>query len=181
MKKLALVLLMWSMVPSLQAQFKTANLQATGLTCAMCSNAINKAVQKLAFVESVKADIKNSSFFITFKSGMEADIDALKNAVEGAGFSVGALQMNGSIDQLNVAADKHVKIGNNYFHFLNIKEQTLQGEFSIQVVDKGFVSAKIYKKYCGFTHMACMQTGKADNCCSGEGIASGTRIYHVTI
>ena len=52
-----------------EAQFSKANLQATGLTCAMCSNAINKALQKLPFVESVKADIKNSSFSIAFRTG----------------------------------------------------------------------------------------------------------------
>jgi copper chaperone CopZ len=74
----------------LQAQFTKANLQATGLTCAMCSNAINKALQHLPFVESVKADIKNSSFSIVFRQQASVDLDAIKNAVEEAGFlSVG--------------------------------------------------------------------------------------------
>jgi copper chaperone CopZ len=86
MKKLLLSgLIALSVMPAM-AQFSKAELQATGLTCAMCSNAINKALQKVPFVESVRPDIKNSSFNIVFKANAEIDIDALKNAVEDAGF-----------------------------------------------------------------------------------------------
>ena len=101
-----------------QAQFTKANLQATGLTCAMCSNAINKALMKVSFVESVKSDIKNSSFSIVFKEGKPVSIDALKEAVEDAGFSVGSLQVTGKFEAVQVAADKHVKIGDAVYHFL---------------------------------------------------------------
>ena len=68
-------------VPS-KAQFSKAELQATGLTCAMCSNAVNKALEAVPFVQSVKSDIKNSSFRITFKESQEVNIDALKEAVD---------------------------------------------------------------------------------------------------
>ena len=80
-----------------QAQFTKASLQATGLTCAMCSNAINKALLRVPFVESVKSDIKNSAFSIVFKTGQEVEIDALRKAVEDAGFSVGNLKMTGNL------------------------------------------------------------------------------------
>ena len=63
---------------SSHAQFTKATLQATGLTCAMCSNAINKALMEVPFVESVKSDIKNSSFNMVFKPGQEVMVDALK-------------------------------------------------------------------------------------------------------
>ena len=59
------IALMYSVIA--HPQFTKANLQASGLTCALCSNAINKALQKLSFVASVKPDIKNSSFDIVFK------------------------------------------------------------------------------------------------------------------
>ncbi len=75
------------------AQFTKATLQATGLTCAMCSKAINKALMEVPFVESVKSDIKNSSFNMVFKPGQEVMVDALKKAVEDAGFSVGNLNI----------------------------------------------------------------------------------------
>jgi copper chaperone CopZ len=156
----------------LQAQFSKATLQATGLTCAMCSNAINKALQKVPFVETVKSDIKNSSFDIVFKQGQEINIDALKDAVEDAGFSVGSLKLTGNFSEVMVENDKHVKIGNATFHFLNVSSQVLNGERTITILDKNFVTEKVFKKYSNATKMSCMQSGKT---------ASGERIYHVTI
>lgn len=181
MKKLLLILAMAFVVLQAQAQFSKAVLQATGLTCAMCSNAINKALQAVPFVESVRSDIKNSSFNIAFKSGQEVDIDALKKAVEDAGFSIGNLKLTGQFTNVKIGADEHVQVGNNSFHFLDVKEQTLNGEATIMVVDKDYVTAKQFKKFSASTKMNCVQTGKAESCCTKEGIAEGTRIYHVTI
>ena len=69
-------------------QFTSANLQATGLTCALCSNAINKSLLELPFVDTVKSEIKTSSFSISFKDNSQVSIDAIRKAVEDAGFSV---------------------------------------------------------------------------------------------
>ena len=172
MKKVFFLFVIFLLTIQLQAQFSKATLQATGLTCAMCSNAINKALQKVPFVESVKSDIKNSSFDIVFKKGQEINIDALKDAVEDAGFSVGSLKLTGNFAEMMVENDKHVKIGNETFHFLNVSNQVLNGEKTITVLDKNFVTEKAFKKYSNATKMSCMQTGKT---------ASGERIYHVTI
>src|SRR5258705_7507143 len=181
MKKLLLILTIALTAFSSNAQFTKANLQATGLTCAMCSNAINKALQKVPFVESVKPDIKNSSFGIVFKKDAEVDIDALKDAVEDAGFSVGSLKLTGNFNEVKIAPDQHVKIGNENFHFLNVKSQVLNGEQTIAVVDKNFVTEKQFKKYSSATKMSCMQTGKAASCCVKDGIPVAARVYHVTI
>lgn len=182
MKKLLLVVMGSFAVLGTNAQFSKANLQATGLTCAMCSNAINKALLKVPFIESVKSDIKNSSFSITFKEGNEIKIDALKEAVEDAGFSVGALKLTGHFSELKLEKDRHVKIGNENFHFLNGEGQSLNGEQVITVVDKNFVSEKQFKKLSTATKMNCVQTGKASaSCCTKDGITEGERIYHVTI
>src|SRR4026207_2111428 len=108
MKKLLMIGVIAFTCLSAQAQFTRATLQATGLTCAMCSNAINKALQKVPFVESVKANIKNSSFSIVFKKDAEVDIDALKDAVEDAGFSVGSLKLTGNFNEVKIAPDQHV-------------------------------------------------------------------------
>ena len=163
------------------AQFKSANLQAAGLTCAMCTKAINKALEKVPFVQDVKVDIKTSSFQVNFKEGMAVDFDVMKKAVEDAGFSVAKLKVMGVFDKVDVQNDAHVQIDVKNFHFLSINKQTLQGEKAITLVDKDFVSAKEYKKYSAATSMACIKTGKAQNCCTKEGIAADSRIYHVTI
>jgi copper chaperone CopZ len=147
----------------------------------MCSNAINKALQKVSFVESVKSDIKNSAFDIVFKQSAEVNIDALKDAVEDAGFSVGSLKVTGNFSEVKVAAEQHVKIGNADFHFVSVAAQTLNGENTITVVDKNFVSAKQFKKISSSTKMACVQTGKSAGCCTKNGVPADARVYHVTI
>ena len=181
MKKLLVLLVMAAIGVQANAQFSGATLQATGLTCAMCSNAINKALQKVPFVESVKSDIKNSAFHIIFKQQADISIDELKKAVEDAGFSVGALKLAGNFTGVKIAPDTHVKIGNSFFHFLDAASQTLNGEQTFTVVDKGFVSARQFKKVCTSSKMSCVQTGKAGDCCSKDGVAADTRVYHVTI
>lgn len=164
-----------------RAQFTRASLQASGLTCSMCNNAIYKALKALPFVASVESNIKKASFDIVFKEKATADIDALKKAVEDAGFSVAAFTLTGNFDNVSVADDKHVAIGDNHFHFLKVSEQVLNGQQTLTVVDKGFLTAKNFKKYATATKMDCIQTGKAGSCCKKEGLSEGTRIFHVTI
>ena len=181
MKKLLVVVALSCFTLGVQAQFTQAELQATGLTCAMCNNAINKALEALPFVASVKSDIKHSSFHISFKSDAALDIDALKKAVENAGFSVGSLKLTGNFSDVKVAPDKHVEMEHMVFHFLNTPEQVLNGERTIQVVDKNFVTMKQFKKWSSTTTMSCLQTGKAEACCEKDSIPANTRVYHVVI
>jgi copper chaperone CopZ len=81
MKKIIVLLVIVIAGSSVQAQFNSAFLQASGLTCAMCSKAIDNSLKQLAFIESVKPDIKNAAFNIVFKENAAVDIDALKKAV----------------------------------------------------------------------------------------------------
>lgn len=176
-----LMLLVVLVAMTSQAQFKSASLQAAGLTCAMCTKAINKALEQVSFVENVKVDIKTSSFLVNFKAGVPVDFDVMKKAVEDAGFSVAKLKVTGVFDKVDIQNDAHVQIAGKTFHFLNVSKQTLQGEKAITLVDKDFVSAKEFKKYSAATSMACVKTGKAQTCCTKEGAAADARIYHVTI
>lgn len=179
MKKLIVIVAGLFMAVSAGAQFSKARLQATGLTCAMCSNAINKSLEKVSFVESVRSDIKNSAFNITFKKDMEPDIDELRKAVEDAGFAVGSLALTGQFEKVQVGNDQHVLIGKRAFHFLNITDQVLDGEKTLVLADKDFMTAKEFKKIKSATKMNCVNTGKAEACCVG--VEAGKRIYHVTI
>jgi hypothetical protein len=74
-----------------------------------------------------------------------------------------------------------VQIEGKTFHFLDVKDQSLEGEKVITLVDKGFVTAREYKKYSAATSMACVKTGRAQSCCVKKGIVADERIYHVTI
>ena len=71
------------------AQYRNIELQAAGLTCSMCSNAINKALKPLPFINKIDTDLKNNLFSITLWEGTTPDFDLLKKKVEEAGFSVG--------------------------------------------------------------------------------------------
>lgn len=180
MKTFKVLVLALLVSASVQAQFKSASLQAAGLTCAMCTKAIGESLKQLAFVESVKPVIKSSEFIIQFKSG-DVDPDALKKAVEDAGFSVAKLKLIGNFENVKLEKDAHVNIGGKTFHFLNAGSQTLNGEKSIMLVDKNFVSSKEFKKYAANSTMVCVQTGKAAACCAKENVAVNERIYHVVI
>jgi hypothetical protein len=78
-----------------------------------------------------------------------------------------------------VENDKHIRIGSRNFHFLNISSQVLEGEKTITMVDRDFLSAKQFRKFSNSTKMNCVNTGKAEGCC--EAVEENSRIYHVTI
>lgn len=156
---------------SVSAQIKSATLQASGLTCAMCSNAINKSLKTLSFVEKVESDIPNSSFQITFKSGTEINFDQIRKKVEDAGFSVAKLKVVAVFTNENIQNEKAITIDGKQFYFVNIKDQVLNGEQTLTIIDKNFIPLKEYKRFALLT--------KADSFKTGE--TNGTRIYHVTI
>ena len=164
-----------------QAQVTKVTLQASGLTCSMCSNAINKSLKTIDYVDKVMANIKSSSFDISFKPNAKINFDQLKKKVEDAGFSVANMKAVVTFDNVTVAKDEHVAYNGLTLHFLNANGQVLNGEKTIQVVDKGYVSAKDFKKNQLFTKMDCYKTGVAGTCCTKAGTASGARIFHVTI
>ena len=164
-----------------EAQVTKVNLQASGLTCSMCSNAINKALKSLDFVENVKADVSTSSFEITFKSGSTINFDLLKKKVEDAGFFVASMIVTLNVNQVEVSNDAHVDISGTMYHFLNTEKKQLNGEANFKILDKGFVSAKEFKKNSKLTSMTCYQTGYMGACCKDKNTKPGTRIYHVTI
>ena len=163
------------------AQFKSAQLTAAGLTCAMCTRAIYNSLEKLPIVQKVDADIKSSQFLITFKDGASVDPDQLKAAVEDAGFSVSKLKMTGDFNSVKVGNDSHVAIGGKTFHFIKTNDQVLNGQQTITLIDKNYVSAKEFKKFAGSTNHPCVETGKAEECCVKMGSSHNERIYHVML
>jgi len=146
MKNLFLVAVFASVSFAVNAQIKNANLQASGLTCSMCSNSIFKSLKKIAFVESVESDVENSSFQITFKTNENVDLDALQKAVSDAGFSVAKLTFVLNTNQLKVEDNAVVEIDGKSFYFINTKGKTLNGDVELKLLDKAFISPKEYKK-----------------------------------
>ncbi|HTL08228.1 MAG TPA: heavy-metal-associated domain-containing protein [Chitinophagaceae bacterium] len=181
MKKLLIVSILALLFTASNAQFTRATLQASGLTCAMCSRAIDNALKELPYIETVKPDIRNSAFTVTFKQGQQPDIDGIKKAVEDAGFFVAKFVITGTFNNTAIKNDDHIAIAGKEYHFLNVQDQVLNGEKSLTVVDKNFLSPNAFKKYTAATAMQCIKTGQAGGCCEKAGLSAGTRIYHVTI
>ena len=181
MKSLITMLLVLFVGFTSSSQVTKVSLQASGLTCSMCSKAVKSALEAVSFVDKVQVDIKSQQYNITFKNGSAVDIDALAKAVEDAGFSVARLKVTADVPNVAVAKDEHIKIGDQYFHFLNAKGQSLNGSTTFTIVDKAFVPAKEFKKYSTASKMECVQTGRAAACCTSDGAAEQARIYHAII
>lgn len=163
------------------AQIKKVTIQASGLTCSLCSNAINKSLQSVSYVAKVTPNIKNSTFEIFFKEGASVNFDELKKKVEDAGFFVAQFIVVVDIVSLKVSNDAHVEINGVMYHFLNVGNATLDGEVSLKLLDKGFVPLKTFKKNSKLTQFACYQTGYMGRCCKQNSSISPRRIFHVTI
>jgi copper chaperone CopZ len=116
------------------AQIVKAEIIATGLTCSMCSNAINKQLKSLPEVESVETDLNTNTFTVIMKAGANTNPNLFKENVEKAGFFVGSLVL--TVDS---------KALKNYIN-MDEKEIPNTNEFQIQVLDKGFVTDKEFKK-----------------------------------
>ena len=181
MKKMIMSIMIGMISLATMAQFSRASLQASGLTCSMCSKAVKVALEKVSFVQEVKVNIKNQEYAIAFKEGSVIEFDDLKKAVEDAGFSVASLKVTGNFNEVKIEKDMHIQVGGQSFHFMNGINQSLNGEKTLTIVDKNFVSAKEFKKYSSASKMECVQTGKAGACCAKDGISADARVYHVTI
>ena len=148
------------------AQFTTASLEASGVTCSLCSKAIQKALEKIPFVQQVTVDVKMQVYNVVFKKNALVHFDEIQKAVENAGFSVASLKVTGNFNNLQLTKDENIQIGDQTFNFVNGNGQVLDGQKTFTLVDKNFLTPKEFKKYS-----ASIKPKAAAN----------TRVYHVII
>ncbi|MFC4510230.1 heavy-metal-associated domain-containing protein [Flavobacterium buctense] len=117
------------------AQIVKAEIRATGLTCSMCSNAINKQLKSMEEVVSVETDLNTNTFTVTLKEGNDLSPKIFKEKVEKAGFFIGSL----------VITAKPETITKSSYILVNDKKSNAS-EVQFQVVDKGYVTEKEFKK-----------------------------------
>lgn len=137
MKKIYLMMASMIMMFSItgNAQIVKAEIRATGLTCSMCSNAINKQLKALPEVSNVDTDLNTNTFTVTFKEGNELSPKTLKEKVEKAGFFIGSLVLTAKAETINKSP----------YILVNDKKNDA-AEVQFQVVDKGYVTEKEFKK-----------------------------------
>lgn len=117
------------------AQISKAEIIATGLTCSMCSNAINKQLKSLPEVVNVETDLNTNTFSVTLKEGNTLSPKVFKDKVEKAGFFIGSL----------IVTTKSETIKQGGYVVVNNASST-NPEVQIQVLDKGYVTEKEFKK-----------------------------------
>ncbi|MGI4727408.1 MAG: heavy-metal-associated domain-containing protein [Janthinobacterium lividum] len=158
-------------ISSAKAQFVKADLQVSGLTCSMCSKATEKSLRTLPFISDVKPDLNRNLFVITFKKDVPVNLEAISKKVQDAGFSVNKLTAAFNFDNLKINNDFHFNYAGNTYHFLNVKDETLNGLTPVVLVDKDFVPISTYKKYAAQTTFSCYKSG----------MMGSQKVYHLTI
>ena len=131
---------------NVDAQISKAEIVATGLTCSMCSNAINKQLKSLAEVDSVVIDLNTNTFVVHIKKESNASPRILKERVEKAGFFVGSMIVSMSFENLDVTNNFKIEKDGLAMVFVETKAKTLNGESQVKIMDKGFVTQKEFKK-----------------------------------
>ena len=146
MKSFIILIVAGLFTTSANAQISKAELVATGLTCSMCSNAINKQFKAMPEVESVTTDLNKNTFTINLKKGNTLSPKAFKDKVEKAGFFIGSLVVTIPLDNVKAGDNVSYSAKKAAYVFVDTKPQTITGEVKLKVLDKGFVTQKEYKK-----------------------------------
>lgn len=117
------------------AQISKGEIKATGLTCSMCSNAINKQLKSLPEVVNVETDLNTNTFTVTLKEGNTLNPKIFKDKVEKAGFFIGFLALTTKSETIKQAG--YVVVNN---------ASNTNAEVQFQILDKGYVTEKEFKK-----------------------------------
>lgn len=156
-------------------KISSADLQVTGLTCSMCSNATQKSLETLNFISSIKPDLNKNIFVLTFKQDTKVNLDLVRKKVQDAGFSVGGLTASFNFNDVKIDDKGQAIIDGNVYRFVNAKSKTLNGTVKASIVDKDFISGSAFKKQA--------TNANSDAYASGTGVVNGkkTRIYHLIL
>ena len=117
------------------AQISKAKIRATGLTCSMCSNAINKQLKSLPEVVDVETDLNTNTFTVKLKEDNTLSPKVFKDRVEKAGFFIGTLILTTKLETINQST---------YVLINNVSNSSKEVKF--QVMDKGYVTEREFKK-----------------------------------
>ncbi len=145
MKKIFLLLICcWTI--SANAQVQKVNLQASELTCAMCSKAIYKAVSAISFVDTVLVNIEASTYDIRFDKETTPRFDQIAKAVVDAGFSVANLTVMVNFDKQAVDKNGSFTLDGINYKLMGTPPTTLQGSKKMQLIGKQYMLPKDFKK-----------------------------------
>ena len=129
-------------------QFQSASMEIDGLTCSMCQLGVQRSIQKLDFIQTVKVDLNTNVASIEFKSKTPVNIGQLVKSVFDAGFSVRTLTVDFNFSESAYQSNTHFIFNNSTYHILNSNEdKPLSGLQSIRFVEKQFTEPDVYNRF----------------------------------
>lgn len=149
MKTLKIFIILFSLSATVaKAQFTRAELQVSGLTCALCARSTEKALRALPFVGDIKTDLIRNTYLITFKNDVPVNFEQISKKVQGSGFSVNSLKATYNFDTTKVT-DNYFSYGGDTYRLLNPADKSISGAINFTIVDQGFAPKSVSKKYLG--------------------------------
>ncbi len=98
----------------METQIKTNDIKISGMTCASCVKAVERAVKKVDGIESVKVNLATEKATVSYESD-KVKLYEIKSAIEKIGFKVIQEEKNKSIDNDKIRKEKEIKVLFNKF------------------------------------------------------------------
>jgi copper chaperone CopZ len=182
------IAVLWASILPLLAQqpdtrIVSATVRVDGLTCSLCHRSVYKALKKLEFVENLAPNLDETSLDITFSKNIPISFDRIAEAVQDAGFSIGALRASVEFQPITLHTDEHISLGNALVHFVNIAtERVIQGRVELKFIDDRFVPNTEAAEWHTKIHHSCYKTGTVEECCPlEERTKVAVRVYHCSL
>ena len=123
---------------SANAQIKSAEVLASGLTCSMCSKAIFKALSSLPFVDTIEVNIETSVYQLNFKKDSAVKIESIRDAVYDAGFAIAKLSITANWKDKNAIKDLVFNDLGYQFQWQTKSNKMLSNTQKVFIVNKDF-------------------------------------------
>ncbi|TBX70320.1 heavy-metal-associated domain-containing protein [Flavobacterium silvisoli] len=146
MKTKIMIAILLVFATATHAQITKAEITATGLTCSMCSNAINKQLKAMPEVESVTTDLNTNTFTVQLKKDNQITPLSLKQRVEKAGFFVGSMIITLKLDNPKWNDKMSLTQKGHTYILVDNATNPVKDQIEAKVMDKGFITAKEYKR-----------------------------------
>lgn len=145
-KKQWIVLVMLFVMTTSFAQISKVEIIATGLTCSMCSNAINKQLKAMPEVEKVMIDLNTNTFVVHLQKNSNMTPQILRNSIEKTGFFVGSMILTMDVDNIQLKDNSSFKNATGTYVLVAPSEKNANGSLRLKVLNNGFVTKKEYKQ-----------------------------------
>jgi copper chaperone CopZ len=131
-----------------KAQFTRAELQVSGLNCALCAKTTEKSLRALPFIADVKPDLMHNIYVLMLKNDKQVNFDQIAAIVHEENFFISSFKATFNFDNIKVA-NNFFGYGGDTFELMNGAGKILRGPVELTLVDNGFAPRSVSKKYLG--------------------------------